>query len=370
MSGLMRYGLLFTAVLLSGGAAAQFANDELTLVNGEILRGDLVDIDDGVVLFRTKHGSRTYLPIDQIKRGSVHGKRTIKLKDGSTPSGTVVLRDGEVDVLVDDTISTFNLDDVVAIDVVSGMEGEGRTESTITARVESGILFREGNRSRADLYARIELDRTKDWYAWNWYAMAALDGGDDFLGYLRSEFEWLRGPSDGMTPFALLGVERDRDAALDSRAYAAGGLEHRWLNRFGGDFRGGVGVGISHEDFDSGAYTENDALEELSWRLNERRLTGSLSKSDTDLDLYIRIIYEAQLRDRLAFRDELRVMPSLTDLGDVRASYDSNLAWTLLDGLEMNLQLRIDYDDDPPFAELESWRAAIGAGVRVRFGVR
>ena len=49
MSGLKRFGLLFTAVLLSAAAGVQSGGDTLTLVSGEILRGDLVDISDGKI---------------------------------------------------------------------------------------------------------------------------------------------------------------------------------------------------------------------------------------------------------------------------------------------------------------------------------
>jgi len=356
---LKRNGLLLAAVFVSAAAFAQSNADSLTLVSGETLTGTLVDIDEGLVEFRTRHGSHTYHPIDQIRTGSIVAAREITFADSSRRTGTLSIQDGALMLGAGGRTESIDAKQVIGVKRVKekafGQGGMG-------AGFETGVLLRGGNRSRTDLYARIELNRDTDWYRWNWYATGTLDGSDEFPRYLRSEFEWNRAPSTRVTPFVLAGFARDRDAALDNRLFAAAGIERSWLDWFGGDVRAGVGIGPTRERFDGDG--------DLRWRIDERRLFRDISWTQTELDLYLRIVYEARLRDRLTFRDELRFVPSLTDAGAFRASYDSGFAWKLTDGLELNLRLRIDYDDDPAFESLDEWNAAIGAGVRLQFGTR
>jgi hypothetical protein len=354
-----RYGLLLAAVFWPAVAFAQPVHDSLTLTTGETLTGTLVNIDEGLVEFRTRHGSHTFLPIDQIHRGKVANPRELSFDDSPAQIGALSIIDGVLMLETGDEVSTMDAGQVTGARPVNTPTGQS---GTTDFGLESGVLMREANRSRTELYARIELNRDTDWYSWRWYALSTLDGSDDFPRFLRSEFEWNRAPSSSITPFLLAGIERNRDQALDNRVYAAAGVERSWLGVMGGDIRAGLGVGATRERF--------DAADELKRRLEERRLFHDLSRTDTEIDLYLRIIYQAQLRDRLTFQDELRVMPSLTDAGDFRATYDSGLAWRLTDSLELNLRLRIEYDDDPPYSALDEWNAAVGAGVQMRFGTR
>ncbi len=356
MLGLKRFAPVFVALIVSMGAAAQSTDDSVTLVSGEILRGMLLDIDDDVITFRTRHGTRTYLPSDQIQSMSTVEARVVKTTDGKSAVGRLSKDGDELIVFSEDTTEAMDFSNVTQIEPAAMAE---RESSTTVSSVETGVLFRDGNRSRVDLYARIELDRTAHRYAWNWNSLIALDGRDHFPAYFRSEFDWQGTPLATRAPFLLLGLERDLDAAIDARAFAATGLEQRLLRQ--SNLRAGVGLGLVYESFDGGDLRSTRGLENVG---------KSVTSLDTDLDLLLRLIYKTQLTDRLSYHDELRVMPSLTDFGDLRASYDSGLTWALRDGLDVNLQLRIDYDDNPPLSKLDSWRAAIGAGLRVRFGVR
>ncbi len=367
MLGLKQYALPFTALLIAAGAVAQSADDTLTLVSGEILRGNLLDIEDGVVTFRTRHGSRTFLPVDQVQSLKTSNARVVTMAGGQSVTGALSMDGKNLIVSAGERQESLDMADVSGIAPVK--RSNTGTNSTV-ASIGTGLLFREGNRSSVDLYARIDLDRTAQWYEWNWNTLLALDRADDFPRYFRSEFDWRHTPSETRVPFVLLGLERDLDAAIDVRAFAAAGLEQRFLKRPLHELHGGVGIGLRYDDIDPEDTLNATALDELRWRLRAREFTGNLSGSSTDIDILFRVIYKAQLHDKLVFYDELRVMPSLTDFGDIRASYDSGLAWSLLDGLELNLQLRIDYDDEPPFAQLDRWRAAVGAGLRIRFGTR
>ncbi len=358
MLGMKRYALPLFALLVAAGATAQSVTDTLTLISGEILRGELLEIDDGVVTFRTRHGSRTFLPADQIQAMSTAEPRRVTLNDGRTVTGRLT-KEGEQFTIASESVS---------ISDVTELERVAKDKSKLAASVESGILFREGDKSRADLYARIELNRNEKWYAWNARTLVALDRGDGFPRYLRSEFDWRKAPGDQRAPFFLASVERDLDSAIAMRAFMAAGLEQRFLA--GANLRVGAGVGGVYDDFDAGDAIGRGTLNEVRWRFRNRGFADALSKRDTAVALLLRVMYDTQLTDHLTFQDELRVMPSLSDFGEFRASYDSGLAWALLDGLELNLRLRIDYDDNPPFAGLEQWRAAIGAGLRVRFGTR
>jgi hypothetical protein len=369
MPGLKRYGLLLTACILAGGAAAQSSNDTLTLVNGEILRGELVDIEDGIVTFHTRHGSRTYLPADQIEAAETDAPRTVEAKDQRSATGRLSIEEGDVRIDARSGPVLFAIADIAHVARVEAAAETADTSSGWEFGVGSGVLYRDSNRSNVDLYAHIDLNRSDGWNRWKWSSLFALDDADDFPAYGRSEVSWRNSPDWG-SHFALAGVERDQDAAIDARAYAAGGVDAYAFNRPKHRLLGGIGLGVVYESFDADGPFEGRSEDELRWRIRAREFGDLPSASDTDLELLLRMIYEAQLHDRLALRDELRVMPSLTDAGDVRASYNSTVAWRLLDNLELNLQLRIDYDDDPPFAEIDRWRAAVGAGVRIRFGTR
>jgi hypothetical protein len=341
MSGFKRYALLLTVLLFQVGAFGQSGDDTMTLVSGEIFHGNLLDIDDSIITFRTRHGSRMYLPFDQIQSMSGAQARSVELRRGETVTGLLSIKERSLVVQFPDAVETINIADVKGVSRIPNPSAQN------SAEVETGVFFREGNQSHVDLYARIEIGRVTDSHTWNWEALFALDEADDFPNYARSELEWRGKPYTSWRTFALAGFERDRDAALDARLEAAVGYDYKLLydNPYK-DVRGGIGLGVAHESYDG----------------------RNQSTNDTDVDLFLRLIYNSRLRDRLTFSNELRGIPSLTDVGDFRASYDSGLAWSLLDGLELNLQLRIDYDEDPPFADFDQWRAAVGAGVRVRFG--
>jgi len=351
MSGFKRYALLLTALLFQMGASAQSVNDTLTLVSGEILHGNLLDIEDSIITFRTRHGSRMYLPFDQIQSMSVARIRSISLKSGEPITGLLTMEDRSLRLRPLDAVETTGPGSMkIDIEDVKGVKLTSRTPKPSvqnSALVETGVLLREGNQSNIDLYARIEIGRTTEGYSWNWETLFALYESDDFPNYARSEFEWRGDSGTSRTAFAIAGFQRDRDAALDARLQAAVGYDYRLLldNPYR-EVRGGIGLGVAYESYDG----RNQSIK------------------DTDLDIFLRLIYNSQLRDRLTFSNEWRGIPSLTDGGDFRASYDSGLAWSLLDGLELNLQLRIDYDDNPPFADYDQWRGAVGAGFRVRFG--
>jgi len=357
MSGLKRYAQLFTALLISAGAAAQSSDDTLTLVSGEILRGDLLDISDDVVSFKTRHGSRTYLPFDQIQSLRTAKPRLVTMTSGETIHGQLSVTDRKLILDGEDGVTTIEVANIAS---VAAFTPSDDPSPGLHASTGTGVLLRNGNQSRVDLYAKIELARIAPQYEWRWETLLALDGGDSFPNFLLSEFEWRGIQRERRDMFVLAGVERDRDAALDSRLYGAVGVDYEWLwDSPKSEFRGGVGLGVTRDALDA-----NGTMRAIRWRKRDH------AHSETDLDLLFRVIYKSQLHDHLTFQDELRVLPSLTNVGDVRASYDSGLAWSLLDGLDLNLQLRIDYDDDPPFEGIDHWRAVVGAGFRVRFGPR
>ena len=64
---------------------------------------------------------------------------------------------------------------------------------------------------------------------------------------------------------------------------------------------------------------------------------------------------------------DVLVLPSLTDFGDLRATSESALLVPLTSSLKLKLNLRVDFDDEPEFRGIDEWQTSVGASIRWDF---
>lgn len=376
---LLRACFFCVALLATCGPAA--ARDVLFLANGEQMTGQLIDISDEIVTFRATLSGTTFLHVSEVDSIVSDKAYEVTLLDGSVRRGLFERGDGGPGLAAPGNafqrIEMAKVADIAEVDLETGPPVSPAASRSIQPKWESGMLWRAGNTDYASPYHRVQLETQQEPYALY---------GDAFLESWPEEAEGLRFfkinarlglyPEDRWRPFLEAGLERNLDIGIGARGQATSGTAITLANFRAATLQADIGLNLTIDYYDADYLFEENVLEtprsvwddEGGRRSLLRGLWGQeTSTGDQDVNLALRLRYATPLFERGELEEEIGVYPSLWDFGDLRAEARSRLAVTLTPDIELRLDLSVDYEEEPAFADLEKWRTAIGAGIRLNF---
>ena len=349
-------------LIVAFAAAFPSAADLLILKDGDRFTGTLENIAGGMVTFRTRLAGKIYVSTGEVAEISTTqsvlvsaGGETLLPGRLKTEGGTHYITNTEQDLK--------RAVDLQAISSLSRLpaspESDDAESSGLRGRARAGYVFREGTEDYQGPTVQLEASQP--------LAGGTLSGGleaeyvgddprlDRFfsadLRYLMGERRW--------RPEVGVEVERNRDKALDWRGELVLTLRRAIFADEVQSLDLGTGAGLAYEDYDAGPLRSDQGQSRL-------RTLGETT-SDTDLNLHLDLQYQRQLSRRSDLFSQLWVRPNMTDVGDMRAGWDTILGFGLTPRLRLNLDLRLDYENGQPYRDLEEWRSRVGANVEVKF---
>ncbi len=350
-----KYVAIGAALLIMGSAAW---GDLLVLDTGERLSGRAVRITAGALLFHTTLEGQMMVPMDTVNALTTGQNFVVTLLDETTLYGQfsveeqrqylVPLKGGEARAL-----SLAEVQEAVPIPRPPQGEEQTGGDAQWSASAAAGAQYRSGNRDHVDAVTRLELGRASPATEIDVDAVIERDDSGYFPGYFTGE-AGLRGTGQ-TAPAAGVEVDRNTDAALDLRTGLNLGLAYDFAEA---GLRTEAGLNVARESWD---------VSTLRRRLHQWRPFEDRRKTETELNLRLALRYSRALFGNGAFEGGLRLYPSLTDLGAVRARSEAAVLFPLTSRLKLRLDLLVDYDNEPQFDGLHNWSTSVGAGFHLDF---
>ncbi len=362
--------VLFTILVVlpfSPGTSPQA--DTITLKDGDRLVGTLVDIRDGTISMRTSLAGKVFVPVDQVQGVTTTGFVIVTLDDRKLLPGHLRHRDGQVYVVHQASAEEqpIDLSHVTGVSTFLSaveerpLESDREPVSPTEFSLKTGYRWRSGTEDYSGAFMELEARRVND----NSELSASVDveytddmgAMDRFFGLnLRGRL----GDRKGWNPELIFEVERNRDKALDFRGDLSVGVAKNFIESDRQTLEAGAGAGIAVERFDVGPLRRDQGLRFHGfWREAKK------SREELNLNLsfrYTRIIFKkGVLEEGIEFR------PSLSDLGDLRAYFESALSFPISPRIKLQLDLSIDYDDEVLYRGLDEWQTTVGASIGFKF---
>jgi len=373
--------------------------DALLLRGGDRLTGTLEDIIDGAAGFKTELAGLIIVPVDEIRALTTARSFRIALSKGQTLEGRFYT--GEDHMLLEPIDGTravpINLVDVVsaipiAPDEEQAIRAAARTSPEWEGSIDAGVLLRSGSSNRSRPFGRLTLDRTG--LESDFMAKVLLEYGEheDYPALFSSLMAWRSLASDPGYPMATFEIERDTAEGIGLRIDLGGGFGTTLVDEANQRFAAAAGLGVTFEYFDAGPVLDAEYgryAAQLAGRTESAALlrmlsSGALGSFETfkELAYYAdeeRRYQEQALSGRLQLTYErgwlldsrlvqdLVVYPQLTALGELHGRSETALRVPVAPALELQLNLRIDFDTEPAFRALDTWRTTLGAGLTWEF---
>jgi putative salt-induced outer membrane protein YdiY len=325
----MRYRIII-AMTLFVLCAAIVSADEVTLTNGDHLKGKIVNLVDGKLLFKSDMAGDTTIELSKIQTISSDGTVTVNLRDNTVftqrLSGSTAGRFGVAggDSL---TAQNFAVADIVSINKPAP-KWTGHLSASITSThgntvkdsfAASAIAIKRTDKDRTTLgadYAKTEQEfedittgekgtvTTEDW----WKARAKYD-------YFFSKK--LYGYIDGR-------YEKDSIAELDRRVIVGVGVGYQWVETPDFKFSTEAGLASKYEKFDDIDNTSN-----------------------SDITAQLGYYLEKKLAKNLNFLHQLTYYPALDKFSDYYLTTSAELRYNVSASIFVNAKATLDYDRTP-----------------------
>lgn len=360
--------------------------DSLRLRDEDPLSGELVDISEGTLVFKTAYSGLSIVPIGEVESISTEGYFTVVMEDGRETVGRFERQDGQnmlaragggdAQPVVLSDIREAKPVEFIPQAVAAEETGELGDSEDFRVATAIGVLRRWADRNYVDPYARLDISRDTPEYSFETRALLELSGQDTFPHYFRLRSDLRFGQDDTLRPEITLGAERNTDRALALRGDVGIGMAYQpwqdWNRRL--TLSAGLGGTVEHYDRELLIREGIDGKLSLSdlWDFDDYRRRiyydqERMKAQEHDLVLYAAMNYDGTLFDRFSFSQNLRLSPSLTDFGDMTAQSESAVKWPVTSSVSLRLDLLVDYDSDPAFRGLNNWETTLGAGVEVGF---
>lgn len=364
---------LALAVLLASGLVS--AADTISLSDGDQLSGTLIEIADGITMFRTELAGQLILPLARVTSITTTRDVQIVFKDGGRGVGRLVTSDGEMRFIPKDEgepypVATSMLVSVAPVRVEEAAPLQPDELPGVSASLGTGAQATTGNDDYVSLYARLQLETVHEAYRWTADAIFTLGQNSETLGHWRVTSMWRWLPDARLRPAIELAIEHDADQLLDSRVSVfAGGEQTLWEARRQ-QLTGLLGVSLEAENWSVDERFGIDRAPDSGWEGARAALyyrAADLERDNTDLRLRLNLRHTVHVFDRFTWEEQVSLYPSLRDAGNWRGAYESTVLYPLADRLRLNLGLRVDYDSEPAFRYLDQWRTTVGAGIEWSF---
>jgi len=333
---LKRSALLAVCLSASSWALA----DQLVLNNGDTLRGKIVSMADGKMVFKSPMLGELKVAMDKVESFSSDKPIKLQLVDGSVvepqlepaESGFVKVKGEAGSHLAINQISGINLEPQKAVKwtgkLFAGVNIQKGNTETQDVDIDTKLI-RETKGDRVILDARYEEDRSED----DTSGDLTTDKRYYMLGahydYFLSERIYLYG--DGRT-------EKENTANLDRRIKLGAGAGYRWVETSRTRFEVESGLSWVSEEF-----TNNTSDEQYTALRLASRLTHKLT---SDINVF----------------NDAEWLLSLADSNDQLFSMDTGMAYKVNGHLSLEAKLRYDWDKSPATGnDKEDFRYVFGA---------
>ncbi len=351
-------------LLLIALVAAPFASaDILTLKAGDRLTGSLATLNDGVLSFRTKLAGKVYYPADEVAGISTDQFVLVSTRDNVVVPGRLRYHDGEQTVTNrgQDEARALDLAEVVSIETLpeSQQTTADASDPRISASFETGYRARTGAEDYSGPTASIEVrGRTDALDITGRLDTEYVGDAGSFSRFYEAGVDAQLHTSSIWEPFVTVNAERNRDKAIELRGDITAGVARRFIDTDRQRLDGRAGLGVAFERFDIRPLRDDQGR-----RARERDPV----KRDEDLNLHLSLRYTRALFRSSYIEESLTVLPSLSDIGDFRAAWNSAVHVPITRNIRLKFDLTIDYEDDLPYNDLDDWRTSLGASFRVDF---
>ena len=322
----MRYKLFIVMTLLVLCAGTAFA-DELFLTNGDHLKGKIVNLVDGKLLFKSDMAGETKIELSKIQTISTDEPVTVDLKDntvftqkltGSTTAGKF------------STAGTASLpaQSFAVADIVSINKPAPKWTGNISANATAtrGNTVKDSYALSAKATKRTDDDRTTVSAD---YAKTKQE--DPATGDKITTEDWwkLKAKYDYFITKKLYGYidgryEKDAIAELDRRVTVGTGLGYQWVEKPKVKFSTEAGIASIYEKFDD---VDNTTNSEISAQLGYN--------------------LQMKLLKNFSFIHELTYYPALSKFSDYYLTTTAELRADVTASIFLNAKVILDYDASP-----------------------
>jgi Protein of unknown function, DUF481 len=341
-------------------------SDTLTLTNGDHLTGTLLNISDGTLSFRTTLAGRIFVPTEEIDQISTTSFVVVALKNDQLVPGRIVTLDQNIYVVPpnNDRRIPLKLADISGVSSAPASSEESGGEvppNGIQVTAGVGYKWRDGTKDSSGPVAEINLDaKLKKVDIESYAEFEYTRDAHAFDRFFDAEVR-MRGIGDApFQPQVIVELQRDRNQALESRTDVTVGAQGTIIDNDKQHLEGFAGLGVAFEKYDShDLRKDQNALPQPP--------PGEPSVTDQDLNLNLAVRYSRQWYRQTTIEKELVVRPGLSDAGDLRAELKSTLAMPLPLGMQLRLNVDLNYDNQSPYKNIDNWNSSFGASMRFDF---
>jgi len=340
--------------------------DTLTLTNGDHLTGTLLNISDGTLSFRTTLAGRIFVPTEEIDQISTTSFVVVALKNNQLMPGRIVTQDGNVYILPPDNdrripLKLADVSDISSAPASSDESGGEPALNSVQVTGGVGYQWRDGTKDSSGPVAEIDLDaQLKKVNIESYAEFEYTRDAHAFDRFFDAEVR-MRGVGDApLQPQVILELQRDRNQALDSRTDVTVGAQSTIIDNTKQHLEGFAGLGVAFEKYDSHDLRKDQNALPLP-------PPGEPSVTDQDLNLNLAVRYSRQWYRQSTIEKELVVRPGLSNAGDLRAELKSALAMPLPLGMQLRLNVDLNYDNQSPYKNIDNWNSSFGASMRFDF---
>lgn len=328
-----KHGLLFIALalhwLLAATALAQ-KTDELTLVNGNNITGEIKELDRGMLRLSTDSLAIVY--IEWLDIASIESEKnfTVRTASGVMAFGTLSTSEDQQDIGVSYAGRTVNLKKIAVVEIT-------RVKDTFWSRIDGSVSFGFSfKKANDDLQLNLSADSTYHGlrHDFNASLSALVSSQNESTGSER----YTASISDlySIRPkwFSLSQVQLEQNTELDlkMRMILQGGAAYRFLNTYRTRFASAAGLALNDERYFTAGKADRVSLEMFAAVGYEY---FKFNTPKTDLSTYF------------------TVYPSLTERGRIRTNLNTDISWEIIKDLSWVISLYLSTDNQPPEADAE-----------------
>ena len=395
--------LLFCMLSMGSGIAA--AEDHVSLTNGDRISGEVVSINDGVVVVRTAYAGDISIERDAVALIETATPRVLMLSAEHQVAGRLTSEDGTAGIVVDGVFEPLPPSSIVAM--ASDTETLEQMihpppPSKWSGVVDLGLALRSGNTDTTDVKfsagAKRKGSRTK-----LALGVGAAYGSTDGVINTRQfhgDFRWQYYLRDRLYTYTMGLAERDDGRKLDHRFQGGGGLGYDIIDRENRSLSADIGLTYTRERWAPFTPWEREQKRDAIRYDAYNRLYAALMAAGDNTDLSLRSVLERvqaiyqDIRDPLrgyrrrneayvnvrmgvdyeqnifrasTFTGSMVVMPNLEDVGEFRAVSTLALSTPVTDALSLRTSLKTEYDSLAKERGVDRWDNTLMTQLRYKF---
>jgi putative salt-induced outer membrane protein YdiY len=311
---------------------ANCCGDCLVLQNGDRLSGQVVQLSEGVLIFKTQLAGDVCVKIEDIAALTIDRPVQVYLNDGTFIDRQLEMSvPGRVNLVADPNnpaeASTVLLSEIAAIAEIQSQPDKPHWKGNISG----GMAMMSGNTSSESISAGIDLQKRSKTdrltFAGEMAHMAQEDNdtGDE---YTIEDWWKLRGKYDyfltrQLYVFGNGRYETDRVAELTRRVVFGGGPGYQWVESPELNFWTEAGIAEVIEEYDN----DTDTTKDISYQLSSR--------------------FDGQITRKLKLLHDFSYFPSMEDFSDYYLTTFGEVRYGLTEQMYASLKIILDYDSTP-----------------------